>query len=180
MMTPHTVQQLLQVFRLFRENHAGGMPLNHSYHEAVRTVAEKYSVTYQTIGDGCRRRLELTNINELYEMLSAWVRGEPGALRNQLKRHSDPTSHSEIDKFFSISEPTTSPKPKLSVTSAAKDEPETVSFRLHARDARLLRALAELEGASVGELTARVVSAAVCERMKVVARELIGERSAHV
>ena len=40
MMTPSTVQQLLQVFRLFRDNHAGGMALNRSYQEAVRTVAQ--------------------------------------------------------------------------------------------------------------------------------------------
>jgi len=179
MLNPNTVQQLLQVFRLFRENHAGGMLFQDSFHEAVRAVAKHYSVTYQTIGDGCRRRLELTNINELYEMLSAWMRGEPRILLHQLKKHSDPVTHSEIDKFFSTTEPTTSPKPKPSVMSAPKDESEAMSFRLQAHDARLLRALAELEGVSVGELTARVVSAAVRERMKVVARELIGERPVH-
>jgi len=173
MMTPSTVQQLLQVFRLFRDNHAGGMPLPRSYHEAVRTVARNYSVTYQTIGDGCRRRLALNNINELYEILSAWVRGEPRALIHQLKEHSDTAAHSEIDKFFATAEPTALPGPKPSVMGAPKDEPETVSFRLQVRDARMLRALAELEGVSVGELTARVVSATVRERMKVVARELI-------
>jgi len=173
MMTPSTVEQLLQVFRLFRDNHAGGMPLHRSYHQAVRTVARNYSVTYQTIGDGCRRRLELNNINELYEILSAWVRGEPRALIHQLKEHSDPAAHSEIDKFFATTEPTALPKPKPSVMGAPKDEPETVSFRLRALDARMLRALAELEGVSVGELTARVVSETVRERMKVVARGLI-------
>lgn len=172
-MTPHTVQQLLQVFRLFRENHAGGMPLHMSYHEAVRSVAKTDSLTYQTIGDGCRRRLGLTNINELHEMLSAWVRGEPGALLNQLKRHSDPVSHREIEKFFSTTEPTTILKPKASVTAVPKEEPETVSFRLQARDARWLRALAELKGVSASELTASVVSTAVREQMKVVARGLI-------
>lgn len=178
-MTRNTVQQLLRVFRLVREYHAGGMPLNTSYHEAVRTVAENYSVTYQTIGDGCRRRLELSNINELFEMLSAWVSGDPRALLHQLKRHSDPADHREIDGFFSATEPITSSKSKPSDTSSLKDETETVSFRLLARDARLLRALAELDGVSVGALTASVVSSAVRERMKVVARELIDERSAH-
>jgi len=178
MMTSSTVQQLLQVFRLFRDNHAGGMPLHRSYHEAVHTVARDHSVTYQTIGDGCRRRLELNNINELYEILSAWVRGEPHALIHQLKEHCDPAAHSEIDKFFSTTRPTAFSKTTPSVMGAPKDEPETVSFRLQARDARMLRALAELEGLSVGELTARVVSAAVRERMKVVARGLIEERPA--
>lgn len=68
---------------------------------------------------------------------------------------------------------------KPPVMTAPKDEPETVSFRLQARDARLLRALAELEGIPVGELTARVVSMAVRERMKVAAHRIIDERPAH-
>ncbi len=178
MLNPNSVQQLLQVLRLFRENHRGGRYPEDSFHEAVRTVANNYRVTYQTIGDGCRRRLELT-ANEPHEMLLAWIRGEPRPLLCQLKKYSDPAAHSEIDKFFSTTEPPTSPKPKPSVMSPPRDESEAVSFRLHAHDARLLRALAELEGVSVGELTARVVSASVRERMKVVARELIGERPAH-
>ena len=176
MMTPHTVQQLLQVFRLFHEYHTGGMPLNRSYHEAVRSVAKSFSVTYQTIGDGCRRRLELTNINELYEMLSAWVRGESRALLHQLKKHSDPAAHAEIEKFFSMTERTTPPSPKASFISASKGESVAVSLRLEARDARLFRALTELEG---DEVAASVVSAAVRERMKIVARRLIDEGPAH-
>ena len=179
MLTPHTVQQVLQVFRLFRINHSAGMPVNHSYHEAVRKVAETYSVAYQTIGDGCRRRLELTNINQLYEMLSAWMRGEPRELLRQLKEHADPAAHSEIDRLFSTTEPVSSPKPRPSVIPTSIDESETVSFRLKARDARMLRALAELEGISVGEITGRIVAAAVHDRMKVVARGFIEERPVH-
>jgi len=175
MMTPHTVEQLLQVFRLFRANHAGGMPLHRSYQEAVRVVAENFSVTYQTIGDGCRRRLELNNINELYQMLAAWVRGDPKALVRQFKEHSNPVAHAEIDQFFTGTQPISQTKQKIPVRAPTTDEPETVSFRLHCRDARLLRALAELEGTSVGELTARMVSGVVRERMKAVARGLIEE-----
>jgi hypothetical protein len=153
------------------------MPLHHSFREAVCKVAEDFSVTYQTIGDGCRRRLELSNISELYEMISAWVRGEPNHLLRQLKEHADPVTHGEIDKFFFTTEPFDSPKP--SATPTPKDESETVSFRLHARDARMLRALAELEGISVGEITGRIVAAAVRDRMKIVALGFIDERPIH-
>jgi hypothetical protein len=175
MLKPNTVQQLLEVFRLFRENFAATRLLHDSFQEAVRKVAETYSVTYQTIGDGCRRRLELTDINELYEMLSSWVeRGEPRTLVHQLKKHSDPITHSQIEKIFSSPESTTPPKPKPSTIPAGKDF-EAVTFRLGEPDARLLRAIAELEGISVGELTARVVSTAMRERMKAVAREFMEE-----
>lgn len=172
MLNPNSVQQLLQVFKLFRNNFAATKLLQDSYNDAVRKVAAMYSVTYQTIGDGCRRRLDLANINELYDMLSVWVeRGEPRTLVHQLKKHSDPVSHAEIDRFFSTAEPTTSSKEKPLVHCGSKDESEPISFRLNETDARLLRALAELEGISANELTARVVSTAVRDRMKIVARE---------
>lgn len=172
MMTPHTVQQLLQVFRLFYENHASGMPLSRSYHEAVRAVAKNFSVTYQTIGDGCRRRLELANINELYEMLSAWLRGEPHALVSQLKKHSDPITHAIIEKFFSATESAASPEPKVVSSVFPKEESVVVPLRLPVKDARLFRALAELDGP---DAIARMVSAAVRDRMKIVARDIILE-----
>ena len=65
---------------------------------------------------------------------------------------------------------------EASFISASKDEPVAVSLRLQARDARLFRALTELEG---DEVAASVVSAAVRERMKIVARRLIDEGPAH-
>lgn len=172
MMTPHTVRQLLQVFTLFRENRSKGAPLNRSFHDAVRTVAKNFSVTYQTIEDGCRRRLELTNINELYEMLSAWMDGEPRALLHQLKRHSDPAAHVEIDKLFSSPEASTPKKAKMAAVDTSREELILVSLHLNARDARLLRALLELEGE---EAIANTVSVAVRDRMKIVAHGLIDE-----
>src|SRR5688572_19600734 len=118
MMTVKTVQQLLQVFRLFRDNHASGKPLHRSYHDAVRDVARLHSVTYQTIGDGCRRRLRLKDIGELYELLAAWVKGDPHGLIQQLKQNSDLSTHAEIDQFFAdMSSSTAAEKKKLYVVS---------------------------------------------------------------
>lgn len=179
MMKPHTVQQLLQVFHNFRDNHSSGMPLHRSYHEAVRVVADSHSVTYQTIGDGCRRRLRLNDINELYELLAAWVKGDPRSLVRQLKESSDPSAHADIDQFFSGAQPAPAENRKASLKTSSHDESETLSFRLPAHDARMLRALAELEGVSVGELTARVVSEAARDRMTAVARGIIKKAEAH-
>ena len=127
-------------------------------------------VAYQTIGDACRRRLGLTHINELYEMLSAWLRGESRALVSQLKKHSDPVSHADIEKFFSTTKPATTFKPSSSSDVSTKEETVVVPLRLQARDARLLRALAELEGEWA---IALMVSNAVRDRLKIVARELM-------
>jgi hypothetical protein len=175
MMTSHTVQQLLQVFRHFRENHASGMSLHRSYSAGVRAVAKEHAVTYQTIGDGCRRRLRLTEINQLYELLAAWVKGDPRGLVRQLKENSDPVAGADIDQFFASGDGPSSPvetrKPSLKAPS--REESETFSFRLPAPDARMLKALAELEGVSVGELTAREVAVAVRDRITAVARGIV-------
>jgi hypothetical protein len=179
MMTPRTIQQLLQVFRTFRDNYASGMPLHRCYHEAVRAVATTHSVTYQTIGDGCRRRLKLDDINQLYELLTAWVKGDPRGLARQLKENADRAAHDEIDQFFSTGQTPISEKPKVSAKALTSEEPETITFRLPAREARMLRALAELEGVSVSELTGLVVCTAVRNRMAAAARTIIKDTEAH-
>ena len=173
MMTPQTVQQLLQVFRNFRDNHASGMPLHRSYQKAVRTVADGHSVTYQNIGDGCRRRLRLNDISEFYELLAAWVKGDARGLVRQLKANCDPSTHAEIDQFFSGGQPAPTENKKASPKGPSHNETEVFSFRLPEHDARMLKALAVLEGVSAAELTARAVSAAVRDRMAVVARGII-------
>jgi hypothetical protein len=172
MMTPKTVDQLLHVFRLFRDNHASGKPLHSSYHEAVREVARLNSVTYQTIGDGCRRRLRLNDINELFELLAAWIRGDSRSLVQQLKQNSDLSAHGAIDAFFS-GVPSEAAEKKRPLHLVSHENSETFSFRLSSDDARLLKALAVLEASSVGALSSRIISEAVQSRMTAVARSII-------
>jgi len=173
MMSPRTVAQMLQVFRLFRDNHASGIPLHKAYHEAVRTVARDHGVTYQTIGDACRRRLGLDEINELYMRLAAWLRGDANPLVDQLKRNSVTRAHADIDRFFSSGESSSMPMEEEASMPSSVDESEAFSFRLPPSEAQKLRALAELEGVSPGELIARDVSAAVRERMIALARRIL-------
>ena len=138
-------------------------------------MALSHSVTYQTIGDGCRRRLRLGDINDLFELLSAWIRGDPRGLARQLKENSDPSAHAEIDRFFADGTATTPPNQRASVKSMANEEVETISFRLRGGDARMLRALAELKGVSAGVLTEKLISESVRQQMKVVAKGIIEE-----
>lgn len=179
MMTPQTIQQLLQVFRSFRDNHKSGMPLHRAYQEGVRSVADAHSITYQTVGDGCRRRLGLNDIGQLYELLAAWVKGDPRGLVRQLKENSDPSAHAEIEQFFAGGDAAPVEIRKASPKSPSTDETEVFQFRLPARDARMLKALAELEGVSASDLISNTISAAVRDRMAVVARGIIRNAEAH-
>ena len=170
MITSQTVEQLLLVFRLSRERYARGEPLRRSYQRAVREVADRHSVRYQTIGDGCRRRLKLNDISELYTLLRRWLDGDPEPLANQLKAVSDPTAHDDIAGFFGSPTPSAKVTPRQAGAATSDDKDATFSFRLPEHDARKLRALAELEGVSPPELINKFVAAAVVEKMKLVAQ----------
>lgn len=165
-MNSHTIDQLLHVFRLFCERHAKGVPLRKSYTKAVREVANFESVTYQTIGDGCRRRLQLNKIDELYALLQQWVEGNPEPLMNQLKAASDHSAHDKIAAFFksNVSSARVTHRQVMHATSEVKIE--TFSVRLSEHDTRVLRALAEIEGISPSEVLGELVGPAAVERLK--------------
>ena len=169
-MKAQSVEQLLLVFGLFRERHARGEPLRRSYQEAVREVAHRYSVTYQTIGDGCRRRLLLNTIDELYTLLKYWVEGDPDPLAKQLKAASDHTVHDNISEFFESSAKSAVVTPRQVTPGTSESKFESFSFRLPQRYARMVRALAEIEGISPPEALSQLVITAVAERMKSVAQ----------
>ncbi len=173
MMKCQTVDQLLLVFRSFREKYARGKPLHKAYQEAVREVADGHAVTYQTIGDGCRRRLKLGNISELYALLARWVEGDPEPLAKIFKAASDPLAHDDITEFFGS-------YANFAVAGGRDVRPagsvggsDSFFLRLPERDARMARALAEIEGISTPELLSRLLGAAVVEKMKLVARTIL-------
>jgi hypothetical protein len=105
MMTYTTVRQILDVLKVCYDNQRKGLSLSRSYQDGVREVAHENGVTYQTIGDGCRRRLRLKDINEFYNLLGGWTKGEPSGLIEQLKKNSYSHIHPEILAFFENYQP---------------------------------------------------------------------------
>ena len=99
-LTHRSVQQLLQVLHHTARIYRQGTPLPTAYQEAIRDVSNRHKVTYQTIGDLCRRRLGLRDISQFVHLLETWLGGNPDSLRGQVKRQSAPSAHSEIDRFF--------------------------------------------------------------------------------
>lgn len=125
-LTHNSVQQLLMVLEDTARNTHHGTPLPAAYHEAVRHVADRHGVTYQTIGDLCRRRLALSDIDEFVQLLHKWLRGDGESLRRLIKKQSSPATHSMVDSFFrdaanseATSPATSTAKGKASPTSAA-------------------------------------------------------------
>ena len=172
MMNRKTVRQLIQVFEQVRINCMNGVPLRKSYQDAVRKIADKYGLTYQTIGDGCRRRMKLDDISTLYKLLDEWMLGYPEGLALQLRQNSIPVAHPDIEAFFSdTARGTTTATKDFTPLIASKSE-GTFSFDLFETDARLLRALAEIEGTTPPQLIAQIVQKSVNKKMKKFAGKL--------
>jgi len=104
-LTHGSVQQLIQVLERTAKHHRNGAPLPTAYRDSVRDVSRRHGVTYQTIGDLCRRRLALSDIGEFMDLLGKWLRGDADPLRHRIKRHSTRTAHAEVDHFFSTTVP---------------------------------------------------------------------------
>jgi len=172
MMNRKTVSQLIQVFDQFRINFINGVPLHKSYQDAVRKIADKYAITYQTIGDGCRRRLKLSDITQLHKLLEEWMQGNPEGLVSQLRQNSNPAAHPDIEAFFSDSVSSTAAVTADFSSLNPANSADTFSFRLLEADARLLRALAEIEGATPPQLVTQIVQKAVNKKMRKFAEKL--------
>lgn len=173
MLRQSTLRQLLEVFRIFWASYGKELSLRRSYQEAVRRVAKDLGVTYQTIGDGCRRRLKLRDIGELYALLEKWTQGDAGGITALLKRNTDSNDHAEIENFFR-NPLRTSVHPHTNVNAHQEEiKSEVFSIRFPEKEARMLRAIAEIEGISVSEMLAPLISNSLRQKIKDFAQGII-------
>ena len=173
MLKSNTIRQLLEVLAIFYKSHSRGIPINRSYHEAVRRVAQEYGVTYQTIGDGCRRRLKLNDVGQLHSLLQRWMEGDPHGLIEVLKGNTDSHNHEEIDRFFRTPPTVSNHSEKYGPVQINATRAETFSFQLPKKDARILRATSEISGTPVPEMLTQIVSKSIREKIKEMAHEII-------
>jgi hypothetical protein len=169
-----TVRQIFEVLQTFNSNYGSGDSINRAYQRAVRTIADKHKVTYQTIGDGCRRRLHLDDIDQLYTLLRNWTEGDHKPLLSQLRSSAHPNTHKEILDFFATHS-SSSAQIKISTPTGKNEPTEVFSFRIGQKDARMLRALAEVDGLPLAEFIAKLVSDSLGDRLTEFARGIVDE-----
>lgn len=166
MMTNKTLQQILDVLKYSKYNYGSGKSLTSSYQDAISRVANEYGVTYQTIGDGCRRRLKLDSIGEFSELVRKWFNGNTSPLINVLKSQTSSRLHSKIENFFD-SKGSVEENNILNEKHIQKEESKMeFNFEIKETDRRYLKALSEIEGVDEKDLINNIVSDGIKDRMK--------------
>lgn len=156
MLKSKSVDQILDVLTESRARHSNGEPLIRAYQRAVEAVSKDYHVAYQTIGDLCRRRLQLPTINSFYNLLEQWVMGNPDPLMNVLQTHTTIQNHGKLNAYFG--------ERKQEIASITT-KGETFTFRLSDDAAKKLKILS-IECGSPSEWLSRAVPEVINARYK--------------
>jgi len=155
-----TVDQILRVIGVAAQRFSQGYGIDSSYQDGVRLVSREDGVAYQTIGDACRRRLDLDNVGEFKRMLRTALEGNPNDLRD-LILGKVPFYEQRINEFFQKL------KNGVGITNPKTSEP-FVSYTIHLQkgDSDILRALAQLLGTMPEEILAEIAIEVIKDRMK--------------
>ncbi len=158
-----TLEQILKVISLTSKHYSSGNGIDRSYQYGVNRVCQEYGVAYQTIGDGCRRRLGLADISEFKRMLQAALEGDPSQLRELLLHRASRSYHDRINDFFAgLAKSEAMAEVKL------KEQDVSISYTIQLTkiDADVLKALSHLLGGKPEQILADVAVQAIKERMK--------------
>ena len=164
-----TLKQIFDVLSYTRENFNEGFSIERSYRYAVQKAAKYYNVSYQTIGDACRRRLELDSISEFFKLLNKWLHGDADPLIGQIKKNTSEFNHYYVDEFF---------KSSINNDEAIKKVTGINDFieyrvKISLKESRMLKALAELEGKNVLIYLNELLSQAVKNNFKKVTQSIL-------
>jgi hypothetical protein len=169
MMTLSTLKQIIAVLTFTKENFREGNSIERSYRYAVQKVANQYNVAYQTIGDACRRRLELDSISEFFKLLNKWLHGNPEPLIQQIKMNTSKANYDNIAEFFSSS------SSSLKLRNEFISGNNSIEYNVHisAKESKMLKALAELEEKDLIVYLNELVSKSVKNNFKEVTRSML-------
>lgn len=161
-MRQETLEQILKVITVAAQRYRNGDGINRSYQYGVKSVAQEYGITYQTVTDACRRRLGLGEVDEFKKILKACLDGDPIQMRDLLLRKS-PQHQDKIADFLSdlkIDKDTSKVQPEEADASVV------YSIEMRKSDSDVLMALAQLLDRDPEKLLVDVAVEAIKDRMK--------------
>lgn len=125
-----SVHQLLQVLELTRRAKLRGLPLRRAYQDAIHEVSSRHQVRYQTIGDLCRRRLGLADMDGFVALLTQWLAGDRAPLQQRILQHSESAARAMVDDYFS-GERSPLPSPGGSTSASGRKVPVAGTKLVH-------------------------------------------------
>ena len=154
MLTEKTVDQILGVLDLTAKYFESSLPVPKAYQKSVKDIARRYSIRYQTIADGCRRRLGLDNVNQFIELLKEWLGGQPTNLKDLLIKNTSDFEQHRIIAFFEKRQLSTT---NLIVERNVESKLDVISLQIPQNITAQLRALAGAKEESIQDLTFRII-----------------------
>ena len=154
MLTEKTVEQILEVLDKTSKSYNSGLPINKAYQKAVKEVSQTHSIKYQTVADGCRRRLGLSNVNEFIKILSEWLNGNSDNLIDLLHKNTGDFEKYKIDQFFHRG---TSQTPEIETNRKVDISTESITIKLPVKTIAQLRSLAEADRKSAQNLATKII-----------------------
>lgn len=169
MLELNSVDQILRVLDLVRQNRRLGFDTAAACSRAIQQVAKEANVRYQTIGDGCRRRLGLVDMSEFHRLADDWLGGNHAQLAAVLKRNSTPAATSRISAFFGTNDSASKVNDRsVSMAGSVANESNAnpVKITVEDADARMLRVLAQLEGREPAVIAMDLLRAGMRDRLR--------------
>jgi predicted HicB family RNase H-like nuclease len=164
MLTPKTLEQILEVLRRVKIHYTAGIPLLKAYQQSIREVKDIYHIRYQTIADGCRRRLNLKDRDEFLNLVEQWLKGDSTGLENIFKTNIEKDEHFRIEQFFredvfdSMSQQT-----RTMIKNIMEKSTEVFSFRINKKFAEKMKLLAKAQNKPVSLWITDTIAKAVDE-----------------
>jgi hypothetical protein len=171
MLTHKTLKIIFAVLLHVRKNYVGGLSLIKAYRMAVREVASENQIFYQTVADGCCRRIKLDRDGFL-DLVRDWLGGKPERLNDHIKSFVNEKDRLLVDDYFneivkpgrqvddghhfSMDSTQTSYK-----TISNGPSTEIMSFRISRKIAQQVKLMADMVSKSAPEWLSEVVEQTV-------------------
>ena len=162
MLTSKSIEQILAVLTRIRARCLRHDSIKKAYQGAVYETSKNYDVTYQTIGDLCRRRLGLKNIDQFHGLLEKWIAGNAEPLMSVLISKTASRNHYKIRDYFGRK----NHEFVVENTRPPGSEEESFTIRLPRDIAKRLKVLSLMSGDSLPKWLSEVVTQVVEQRYK--------------
>lgn len=169
----NTLHQILEVIEISKTRYSSGSSITSSINDGVKEVSKRYRTTYQTIEDGCRRRLGFNDIEEFKSVLMEYFNGNPDKIISVLRDHTNIDLHGKINDFFRNGKVSSIIPVENKHKNISENNSEVFSFRLDNETSKKLKMLVSYKGISISEWISNTVKNNVQDDLEELLKKLV-------